>query len=124
GAILLHQRGTILITEPPAGVFLSYHKPPPALVNVSQKEEITDEQKRARVVAAFDYRVIPDAVPSGKAVPGRSPLLVLDIRPVQGVVETTVKHTLRLEPGELGWQVQAVTTIVAEPRRASVRALE
>jgi hypothetical protein len=124
GAILVRQRGTILITEPPAGIFLSYHKPPPARVNLSQKEDLTDEQKRARVVAAFDYRVPAETVPSGKAVPESSPLLDLDVRPVQGVVETTVKHTLRLEPAEQGWQIQAVSEIVVEPRRASVRALE
>jgi hypothetical protein len=120
GAVLRRHQGTITIKEPPPSVFLSYFPSTESRLRVKQKEELSDEERRAGTAAVFEYsHAIPVTQPGAT---GR-PWLGLEVKMVRGVVETRVKHTLKLEPAEQGWQVDATMTIVVESGQTPVRSL-
>jgi hypothetical protein len=121
-ATLLRQQGTLLV-KAPADVRLEYHRPGGPRVTVSRRE-LTEEQRRAKVVAVFKYWNVPGRTKPAPRPAAAPPLLELELKTIKGVVETQVKHLLHLEAGEQGWQVQAVCTITATSQRAAVGALE
>jgi hypothetical protein len=122
GAVMRRQQGTILIKEPPPGLFLNHDSAAEGLINVRQKEkdEGTDEDKRTRAAAVFEYSYAPGSKP-GQTYP---PLLTLEVKTVHGVVETRVQHALQLEAAEHGWQVEASMNIVVESQRTPIRTLD
>jgi hypothetical protein len=120
GPVLRRHQGTITIKEPPPGLFLSYFPSAESRLRVKQKEELSDEERRVGAAAVFEYsHAFPLAQPGAA---GR-PWLGLEVKMVRGVVETKVKHSLRLEPAEQGWQVDATMTIVVESGQTPVRSL-
>jgi hypothetical protein len=114
--VVRHQQGTILIKGPPAGV--SWQEPQGPALTV-EEQALSEEQRRDKAVASFNYYLAGGTPP---ALP--PPLLDLELRTVQGTVETEVRHALRLDAADQGWQIQALTTIKARPRRAAVGALQ
>lgn len=115
GAIVRHQQGSLVIRGLPVGV--SWREPhDPAVTR--EEQTVTDAQRRDKVLASFRYFL------AGNLPPRPGPVLTLDVREVPGMVETQVRHTLRLERTDQGWQVQALTTLAVQPRRAAVEALD
>jgi hypothetical protein len=84
--------------------------------------DVTEEQRRQNVVAAFKVGRVPaPPAPKGKVPKGGAPpLFEIELKPVQGVVEARAEHTLRVRPAENGWQVQATTRIQATPQHTGV----
>jgi hypothetical protein len=113
---LRRQQGLIVIRAP-ADVRLAYHPAGGPRVIVSE-QEVTDEQRANKIVAAFKYWNVP------QKTPGQSRLLDLDVTKIKGKVETEVEHGLQLQEGENGWTVRAVTSIHVTPLREGVDVLE
>jgi hypothetical protein len=79
------------------------------------------------VVAVFKYRDMP--IPPKNATKDIAakvmlPILEMELRPVQGKVETQVEHNFRLRRGDHGWQIAATCKITAKPLDAPVDYLD
>jgi hypothetical protein len=118
------QQGTVLVkTTPEAtrGIRLEYVRAKGLLPN-----DVTEEQRRQNVVAVFKYGALSaPPIPKGKPDKGGAgPLLEIELKEVQGVVEARTEHTLRVRPAENGWQVLATTRIQATPQHTGVGFLD
>ncbi|TMQ33503.1 MAG: hypothetical protein E6K70_12760, partial [Planctomycetota bacterium] len=81
------------------------------------QREVTDEQRRDNVKAAFAYWNAAAA-----AGPPAAPFVTLQTEPVKGAVETRVTHTLRLIPpeGSTAGQWRLLTQLDVRPVRTAV----
>ncbi|HMC88091.1 MAG TPA: hypothetical protein VKI17_01020 [Gemmataceae bacterium] len=81
------------------------------------QREVSDEQRRDNVKAAFAYWNAAAA-----AGPPAAPFVTLQIEPVKGAVETRVTHTLRLIPpeGSTAGQWRLLTQLDVRPVRTAV----
>lgn len=88
--------------------------------------DLTEEERRRNVAAAFHYWNLPAAKDLRQATPDSLALLGVEGDRVQGQIETRVAHTLYLEPddggGEPSWRIQ--TVIDAKPVRNEVDHLD
>jgi hypothetical protein len=88
--------------------------------------DLTEEERRRNVPAAFHYWSLPAAKDLRQATPDSLALLGVEGDRVQGQIETRVAHTLYLEPddagGEPSWRVQMV--LDAKPVRNEVDHLD
>src|SRR5262249_38226612 len=127
------QQGTILVKTIPEwvrGQRLTYHRQGDV-----QLRDLTEEQRRDQVVAAFKYTNMPAPERPEKvgkpppAKPGKQPSfgpvpLEIELAVIKGVIETRVDHTLKLQKAEHGWQVLAVTRIHALPLYTGIDSLD
>src|SRR5207248_1675230 len=112
----LRQEGTIevkLPLEARRGVRLTYH-----VGGSLEEREPPRDQPGSEVVAVFKYWDMP-VPPKGAKEPliteALTPPLEIELNQIQGKVETTIEHSLRLRPSEQGWQIAATCKIVARP---------
>src|SRR5262249_59185030 len=108
------------------GLRLTYHRPGDV-----HPRDLTEEQRRDGVVAAFKYWNMPTPERPGKPAPPRpgkpppAPVpLELELTPIKGSVETHVEHTLKLQRAEQGWQGLAGTRGHAPPLYTRIDAPE
>jgi hypothetical protein len=87
------------------------------------RREVSEEQRRDNVKAAFSYWNLPLLTKPEQAV---SPLISLQTEPVQGAVEMRVLHSLRLIEGdeEGQWQWRLSSQLEVTPIRTAVDHLE
>ncbi len=86
------------------------------------QHEVTEEQRREDVRAAFGYWNLPSVGP-GRPVPA---LLSVQVEPVRGAVEVRTSHAVRLVPGDgdARTQFQVTTRVDATPVRTAVDRIE
>jgi hypothetical protein len=119
------QEGTIevkLPVEARRGVRLAYH-----LAGSLEERELPRDAPGSETVAVFKYWDMP--VPPKGATPAviaktLVPPLEVELKTIQGKVETRCDHQLSLRPAENGWQITATCKIVARPLDAPVDFLD